>query len=88
MFKESQPYEMFFKMNYNDTDYKSINLVQKGIKRKLTSDSSNIPCKLRKAYHTMLPISQEKYNDLMWMCDHQMIEQRQHNYFESIPVSS
>ena len=62
---KSDPYKLHFKMSYNAPTYSSINMLQKGGKRSISSvDKRSIPSRMKKAYQRCFSISREKYNDL------------------------
>ena len=80
------PFDLLFKMNYNDKNFSKIDLVQKGGKRKITSEPEIIlETSMKKAYSSRLPISNEKYKDLIWMCDNGIILQEDREYYEGLP---
>ena len=85
---KSDPYVIHFKMNYDDPEFSKIDLIQKGGKRGVKRDDSSIPSVMKKAYSNRIPISKEKYEDLIWMCEHTIIDQEHHDFFRNLPHRS
>ena len=78
------PYTFMFKVEY-DADFSEIDMLQLGgCKRKKRKSAKDIPSEMKAAYKKPHPISVEKYNDLMWMCQNGIIPKRQHYFFEEI----
>ena len=72
-------------MKYNDQDLSFINLLQKGGKRKIYhKNMDTVPKQLKQAYKSRIPISTDKYEDLMWMCTKLVIEEP-HDFYNNLP---
>ena len=52
-------------MRYNDKDYSSIDMLQKGGKRKIIRDESVIPHKIKQAYTKCISISEVERKKLL-----------------------
>ena len=86
-FEKDDPFVLRFKMMY-DEKFQMINLIQRGGKRFVRSDSSNIPTTMKKAYSGPLSISKEKKEDFIWMCRNLIIDQEYHQFYEQIATHS
>ena len=65
MDRKSNPYILFFKNEYNQPEFQQINLLQRGCNRNKVIDENSIITNLKRLYSSKLPISTDKYNDLM-----------------------
>ena len=83
--KKAEPYKIFFKMNSNDDDFSCIYMLQRGGKRKISRDHSVIPSQMKKAYSKRHPISEEKFEDLKWMCDSMIVPEEYHDFYKNLP---
>ena len=72
-------------MNYDDKVFSKIDLIQKGGKRGVKGDESCVPLSMKKAYSSRIPISREKYEDLVWMCERSIISPENQEYFQNLP---
>ena len=88
-FMKSYPHTMFFKNDYRDRAFKTIDLLQIGGKRKrhVKRKSENSIPEVRAAYNERLPISKAKYDDLMAMCDGGIIEIQHRDFYENLPYA-
>ncbi|CAG9816238.1 unnamed protein product [Phaedon cochleariae] len=74
---------LFFKYNYSDEQFSTINLLKKG--RKAISYPEEYELKILRSKH--LPISKEKYNDLIFFCNKNAIPKEYHNFFMNLHFS-
>ena len=84
---KADPHLLMFKMRYNDLEYQTIDMVQTGGKRYTKRDPTKIPNQMKKAYTSRLPISREKYDDLMSMCDGLIIPKEHQQFYRDLPVA-
>ena len=65
----NQTHTLFFKNDYNQPEFQQMNLLQRGGKKKKVLDKNSISANLKALYSSKLPISTDKYNDLMKQCE-------------------
>ena len=85
MARKSDSYILFFKNEYNQPEFQQINLLQRGDKRKTVLDKNSIITNLKSLYSSKLPISTDKYNDLMKLCELCIIPDDYHEDYKQLP---
>ena len=80
--EKAKPYVLSFKTEY-DGPWQAINLLQTGRKRvsSIEVDTLQAP---KVAYKKTFPVPAEKYDDLQWMCQHKLIPNRYHQFYNAI----
>lgn len=81
-YRKDEPSKIFFKYNYGD-DWRSFE-VNKATRR-ATKLKSLIGYKLKALYTCPIPISNEKYNDLMTLCQKSVIPPVYHSFYKTLP---
>lgn len=77
------PTTLFFKYNFSENVFSKINLEQKG--RRNRSFSENY--KLRILRCTPIPVTKEKYDNLVFFCDKKSIPSEYHDFYRNLPHS-
>lgn len=77
------PNTLLFKYDYEEVEYKRLNLLQKG--RKSITYNNNYT--LKQLYLSGIPISRKKYEHLIFLCNKLVITEPYHNFFKSLPYS-
>ena len=83
--EKKEPYKFAVKTEY-DGEYRTVNALKTGLprERKIAS-KKDIPKKLKQAYKEKIPVSSEKYDDFVKMCNKRLIPSRHHDYFLDLP---
>ena len=82
-FVKGQDDLMFFKCNFDDTEFRVLRLLGTA-KRRRPEMSEKIP----QLYQCKLPVSVEKKRDLLSLCKSGIIESEHHSFYEALMVSS
>ena len=68
MTRKSDSYILFFKNKYNQPEFQQLNLLQRDGKGKKVLDRNSTITNLKPLYSSKLPISTDKYIDLIKLC--------------------
>lgn len=79
-YTKQTPNSIFFKYEYDDTDFQEIN-IKKSVGRPQHLSAEDLP----KAYKNRLPISWVKYNDLMDLCKTRVIPAEHQWFYADLP---
>lgn len=79
------PDHIFFKNDYKQESFNTINLMKKGRK---TMESSTKEYELKIMYSKPIPLKKKKYDHLQFLCNRGVIPKTYHDFFRLLPYST
>jgi hypothetical protein len=80
-YRKSEPNRIYYKYEVN-TEFKFIEIARPNLRRKMRTIQGYA---LKNAYDSPICISKKKYDDLLSLCQRQIIPPRYHSFYGSLP---
>lgn len=84
-FTHEHPNILFFKMRYDEVNFKQLNLVNKG-RKQFQFDPNSIQLQL--LYSKKLPLQKKKYDHLKYLCEKGVIVSQYHDFYKNLPFTN
>lgn len=81
-FKKSHPFIMYYKTNFSQKEYKTIDIRSHGKRNQSYPEKNDIILKC--AYNSPPKLSSAKKEDLLSLCHSNLIPEQYHSFFESL----
>ncbi|VEN35333.1 unnamed protein product [Callosobruchus maculatus] len=80
-FRKDEPYFIYYKYNYDDAEYKFIDIRGRKSTRSLITNTFS----LKPAYECSPKISKDKKDGLLFLCKTKAIKQQYHSFYKNLP---